>query len=80
MMKLSLPYGKLPTREQFNRALLEFSPPHRPLRLRKDSRLGSLDLTHEDFWCELQKAHQENTDISLRWCCEHLSSLNIEWS
>lgn len=80
MIRLSLCHGTLPTKEQFNRAVLESFRPNRPFRFRKDVRLGTVDLTAEELWEELRKAKQEGTIEALRWCCNRLLEISIEWN
>lgn len=79
MMKLRLPTGKLPTKDQFNRLMLEQFPPNAPIRLRKDTRLGNVDLTLSEFRRAIITAYLEQTDNSLEWCKYQLSKLNVEW-
>lgn len=79
MIRLGLPYGQLPTTEQFLRAYLETYNPNKPIKLRKDVRLGNIDLSGKEYWQEIKRAHRENSDASLAWCRNKLLAMSIEW-
>lgn len=79
MERLGLPYGTLPTTEQFLKAFLYSHYPDHPIRFRKDARLGSCNLTAKEFWQEIKRAHRDDTQESTEWCKRQLASVSIVW-
>jgi hypothetical protein len=75
----SLPYGKLPSRGLFNRAMSEKTSPNRLLRFKNDPRLGNVELTSSQFFNELLKAKVEGSVESMAWVQRHLFFISILW-
>lgn len=79
MLPIKIQYGTLPRRGQFNRAILEVMSPNRPICFRGDTRLGTVDVSAEDFFAELCRAHREGTADSIEWVKQHLLFISIHW-
>lgn len=93
-MDLTLTYGHMPTREQFDQACAKVDEDTgRSVALDgfgfgRDPRLGTTRLTQDELWDELCKAHGEwyapNADPEAQdkageWCSSVLYCLGIEW-
>jgi hypothetical protein len=74
----SMTYGILPKYEDFSKAF-DKEVPGGLYRIRKDKRVGDVDLSKIELWFELNKAVEEDTDSSLDWASAVLSTLNFEW-
>ena len=94
-MQLTLTYGEMPSREQFDEAwdiAIEENPEARSstFGFGNDKRLGNCQLTNNELWDEILKAHDEyNTllngdteqdpEVVGDWLSTVLSCLGIEW-
>ncbi len=79
MIRLSIPWGTLPSTEQFTKAyMMSYSLDH-TIRMWNDPRFGNRKVTGKELWQEIKKAHRENTDQSLAWCMIKLRAMSIEW-
>lgn len=73
-----LEYGTLPTYEEYSLAFNEKFP-DRLISLRRDKRLGNVDLNELQLWYEINFAINEYDKESLKFAYEILKSLGFEW-
>lgn len=85
---LSLTFGVLPSREQFNLAF-DVSCPKGTFSFGNDKRVGTCELDCDELWEELTNAHFHDLKARERasegpvfygeWCADVLYCLGIEW-
>jgi hypothetical protein len=85
---ISMTYGILPSREQFDAAWEKkfvFDGETYPMSFGNDKRVGSCLLSREELWEELCAAHAKfhsdngENEMAGQWCSDVLSILGIEW-
>ena len=87
---ISMTYGVMPSREQFDAACREHDPDDPPqacvaeqgFRFGKDKRVGDAHLTPDELWAELGRAKAEydaGDEASGDWCSSVLGCLGFEW-
>lgn len=90
MTRVSMTYGVMPTREQFDAACDEPDPERGPngsaaatgFRFGNDKRVGDATLSPDELWTELQRAHAEweaGSEEAGDWCSSVLGCLGFEW-
>lgn len=94
-MRKSMTFGTMPSREEFDAACGEHDPDDPPeacvanlgFSFGNDKRVGSVTLTPDELWEELQKARAEwdadgESPAGERagdWCSSVLGQLGFEW-
>lgn len=88
---LSMTFGKMPTREQYDAAwdktFEDADSSDNFFSFGNDKRVGNCDLTQDELWDELNKAYQEYLKTDYFdffegpgvWISSVLSCLGIEW-
>lgn len=87
---ITMTYGVMPSREQFDAACLEVEdgdPPQacvadQGFPFENDKRVGSDRLTPDELWAELGRAKSEydaGDEASGDWCSGVLGCLGFEW-
>lgn len=90
MARVSMTYGVMPTRKQFDTACdepdLECGPngsvAATGFRFGNDKRVGDATLSPDELWTELQRAHAEweaGAEEAGDWCSSVLGCLGFEW-
>lgn len=80
---LSMTYGVMPTRKDFDQAWdNSIAGESLTFNFRNDSRLGDNNLTNNELWLELNSAraeYEKGDEKSGEWCSAVLYILGFEW-